>query len=327
MMEPNSRNPFVCPACAGLLVMMLMSGCLGKSWTTDPGTQGVATAEHLVFLATVQGNPLCVVVSTQQVPVPRRSGEPKTRWEANAWMVLPGTSKRVYADRGKAEKESTTPLTLTEDNLLFTSDKDRFVFYHPSKADEFLLVTDPIFPDRVRGGGDEETKFGLQSATFYWNGKRIDGRFYYGQRNMGSNPDQEAFLPLTGLRSEGKAYLLWSPGGGVLYLEEQSDGGKQGRSFFAVMQDARGKWEETYDLEFTEPACAFTSSPCQGAAAKFRLNIPLWQVEGAMARMNEAHWPLEGVVEKDQTGTTGGEGKAPGRRGHGSGSSQSASGR
>ena len=83
------------------------------------------------------------------------------------------------------------------------------------------------------------------------------------------------------------AYLLWVPGGEFLYVEKNSRSILGDHSFLALMQDRRGRWEETYNLELLEPACVNSGEPCSEGGEPFSLEIALWDIVASLEVVGE----------------------------------------
>ena len=61
-----------------------------------------------------------------------------------------------------------------------------------------MLVTDPVFADRVRRSGDEEIAYGLIPASMYWNNIKIPGRVYCERQSINvRGGGKSVFPPLT----------------------------------------------------------------------------------------------------------------------------------
>ena len=283
-----------------LVVPFCLMSCMGKSGMGN-GVPGSINGEYLLFLSAVQGNPLGMFVSIQKMRIPGKIRSPSTKWQVHAWGLTPGASPCLFTQKGKDKQDPEAPLSWKNDTLLFTTDKDRFVFYKPLKLDKLLLLTDSIFPDRVRRSREEEIRYGLIPSVLYWNNEKIEGKLFYEQRDLSESASPAGFLPLTGLKPNGRVYVLWAPDGVFLRIEKQED--EQGRylSRVALMQDRRGRWEETYDVNMEEPACAFSSTSCSGPAGVFRLQIPLWRLSGQLESLQGVRMGMEAQAQKVNT--------------------------
>ena len=290
MMRTLMRKPGRILALVAFL--LFLPSCLGKSGMRKD-VSGNGNGEYLLFLSAVQGNPLGMFVSVQKMRVPGTVGSASTKWQVHVWGLTPGASPCLFTEKGKDKKEPNAPLTWKNDTLLFTTDKDRFVFYKPLKLDKLLLLTDSIFPDRVRRSREEEVRYGLMPSTLYWNNRKIEGSLFYEQRDLPESAAPAAFLPLTGVKPNGRVYVLWSPDGVFLRIEKQGDEQDRDPSCVALMQDRRGRWEETYEVSLEEPACAFSSASCNGAVENVRLQIPLWRLNGQLEPLREVRTGME----------------------------------
>jgi hypothetical protein len=273
-------------------IPFLLFGCSGKKAIREEPSKALL-GESLLFLAAVQGNPLCVVVDIDKRRDSRVLTSPETKWRVDAWLVFPGTSKYLCTKKGKSNRGTSAPLYWTNDNLLFTTDKDEFVLYVPHETGEILLLTDPIFADRVRSGQEEEIRYGRMPGELYWNNRRIEGNLFYENRAWPEPPATRREGPLVGLEPGSRQFVLWAPDGELLYLEKEGEIGQEEEARFAAMQDRRGRWQETYKVEWIEPGCAFSGSPCSGEDQRFRLEIPMWEVEGYLEMVTEVLVPTE----------------------------------
>lgn len=265
---------------------ILLIACGGKETIREEPPRA-ASAESLVFLSAVQGNPLCLLVDIHQRRAASLFGSPKAKWQIYAWLVYPGASTQLCTKKGKTKKGTMAPVSWTNDKLLFTTDKEEFVFYDPLKPDKLLLLTDPIFADRVRSGEEEEIRYGRMPAKLFWNNRTIEGNLFYERRIWTEPPPHKRRGPLVGLEPGDRIFAVWGPDGEFLYLEQGGAGEGEETARFAVMQDRRGRWQETYQARWTEPECAFTSTPCAGESESFRLSIPAWEVDGTLEKVTE----------------------------------------
>ena len=193
-------------------------------------------------------------------------------------------------------------MSSTKDELLFTTDKDEFLYYVPTETGKILLLTDPLFADRVRSGQDEEIRYGRMPAKLFCNNRTVEGTLFYQRWAWIDPPQQKRKGPFAGLEPGGRLFAVWGPGGEFLYVEKGGSG-QGGKAQFAVMQDRRGRWQETYQIRWTEPECAFSPSPCPGESREFRLSIPAWDVEGSLEKLEQVLVPT-GVT--DEEGVTSG---------------------
>ena len=278
-----------------LVIPFLLFACSGRKAIREESPRAAA-AESLLFLSAVQGNPLCMVVDIQKRRTKKLFFSPKTKWQLNAWLISPGTSTYLCKKKGKSKKGTMAPVYWTNDTLLFTTDEDEFVFYDPSKQGKLLLTTDPIFADRVRSGQEEEIRYGRMPAKLLWNNRTVEGHLFYERWAWTDPPAHKRKGPLIGLEPGARIFAVWGPDGEFLYLEK--GGGIEGaeRAQFAVMQDRRGRWQETYLIKWREPECAFSSSPCVGESEKFYLVIPAWEVEGYLEKVTQV------AVQRDTSG-------------------------
>ena len=280
------------------ILFLFCLGCAGKAPAT-PEPLSQANGEYLVFLSAVQGNPVCLFVSVQKTRVSGFLSSPRTKWQAHVWMVLPGLSKTLFTETGRDKEDPTVPLNWTDDALLFTTEKDRFVFYKPFQLDKLLFLSDSIFPDRVRRAQEEEIRYGLVPSSLYWNNRKMEGMLFYETKTLSPLTRHGTFLPLTGLPPGGRVYALWAPDGPFLYLEQSAGEESSPRGSLAIMQDRRGRWDETFEAEVLEPACAFSDSPCSGEQGTLRVRIPQWRLEGSMAVLRDVRPGLEAHVREE----------------------------
>jgi hypothetical protein len=286
------------------VVPLLLVACSGKKAIREE-PQRAASAESLLFLASIQGNPLCMVVDIHQRRSARLFAPPGAKWQMNAWLISPGTSTYLCTKKGKTKKGTTAPLIWTNEKLLFTTDKEEFVFYVPVESGKILLMTDPVFADRVRSGQDEEIRYGRMPAKLFWNNQTVAGDLFYERRAWTERPAHDRKGPLIGLEPGDRVFALWGPDGEFLYVEKTGEIGRQGNARFAVMQDRRGRWQEAAQIEWREPECAFSSSPCTGASEKFRLGIPAWDIEGTLERVTEVLVATEAKEEDNSSPAEG----------------------
>ncbi len=283
------------------VIPFLLCAC-SKKQTIREDPPREAVVEALVFLSAVQGNPVCMVVDINK----RRSSglftSPKTKWRSNAWLISPGHSTYLGSKKGTAKQGTLAPVSSTKkDGLLFTTDKDEFLYYLPKEAAKILLLSEPLFADRVRSGQDEEIRYGRMPAKLICNNRTVEGNLFYERWSWIDAPPQGRKGALAGLEPGGRIFAVWGPGGEFLYLEKKG-GGQEGRAQFAVMQDRRGRWQETYQIRWTEPECAFSASPCPEASEEgFRLLIPAWDVEGSLQRLDSVQIPKEAIGEEGET--------------------------
>jgi len=262
----------------GILLMAVLSGCAGKRGATE-GSEKRETAERLLFLANVQGNPICLFGSIQKMRVFPWMTSPRTRWRAHTWLVVPGAARTLFAESGKRKPPPSVPLTWTKDTLLFTTDQDRLVYFQPFLEEKLLLLSEGIFPERVRKSGDEDVHYSLLPCSVTWNNQDVQGRLFYQKQERSAPSLPAGSLPWTGLSAGGRAYAIWVPGGVFVYLEEQGEGG--GGSAVALMEDRRGRWQETYDVTISEAAPLLAEgAPLPGAPGGFRFEIPYWRIQG-----------------------------------------------
>ncbi len=305
-------------------IPLSLSACLGKSSkvdqeATDPDISTEAkdvdvkfeepplaiknTGEYLIFHTAIQGNPLCMIVDIQQVQVDRFFSRPKIKGKANAWVVFPGTSKYVYKKKGKFKKDPQAPLNLIDKILLLTTEKDEFAFFFPFGQEEFLLLSDSIFPNRARTDQEKEIHYDLMPAEFIWKDRKIAGNLFYERRELPESVSYSSLFPFVGLESGGRGYLLWAANGEFIYVEKVGEIGQENRARLAVMKDRRGRWQETFDVALQEPVCAFSPSTCTDEAQPFQLQIPIWDIEGNLDAISEIQSSLETEGQESRSET------------------------
>ena len=268
---------------------LLVTGCANRAVVKEGG--GVtAVGERVLFLSTVQGNPLCLVLDVRRMLVSRLFRGPRTKGVANAWIVFPGGRKNLLSEKEKTKRNPEAPLNLMDDSLLFQSDQDEFVFYHRYGSDELLLVTKPVFADRTRESPAEEIAFGRMPAELWWKSRKIPGEIYYERRTAEQGEDILA-LPLTGLQPGETVYALWAPDGEFLLIETSEAGSPGARKSLAVLQDHRGRWRETYDAHWHESACAFQTTGCDAESDPFILRLAGLDVEGTLTPLDAVQVP------------------------------------
>jgi hypothetical protein len=162
-----------------------------------------------------------------------------------------------------------------------------------------LLLSDPIFADRVRSGQEEEIRYGRMPAKLLWNNRTVEGNLFY-ERWAWTDPlPRKRQGPLIGVPPGNRIYAVWGPDGQFLYLEKEGELGRGGKAVFAVMQDRRGRWQETYQVRWSEPACAFSSSPCAGESEAFQVTIPAWNIDGTLEKVTAVQVQLDAPPEAD----------------------------
>ena len=72
------------------------------------------------------------------------------------------------------------------------------------------------------------------------------------------------------------------------------------------MQDRRGRWQETYQVKWTEPECAFSPLPCTGRSDTFHLAIPAWGVEGTLEKVSGILPAAEATEPEGESDVAGG---------------------
>jgi hypothetical protein len=280
--------------------LFLLCACSKKESIREEPPRA-AVAEALVFLSTVQGNPVCMVVDVNK----RRSSSlltaPRTKWRMDAWLISPGVSTYLGTQKGKAKKGALAPVFSAKGRLVFTTDKDEFLYYVPTEAGKILLVSDPLFADRVRSGKDEEIRYGRMPARLICNNRTVEGNLFYERWAWIDPPPPGRKGPFAGLQPGGSLFVLWGPGGEFLCLEKGEGGDQGGEGQFAVMQDRRGRWQETYQIRWKEPECAFSPSPCPGESGGFSLSIPAWDVKGSLERLQQVVIPTKPSGEEGAT--------------------------
>ena len=209
-------------------IPFLLFACSGKQVIREDPPRA-ASSESLLFLSAVQGNPVCMVVDISKRRASSLLTSPSTRWQLNAWLVSPGTSTYLCTKSGKSKKGALAPLHWKNRQLLFTTAKDEFLFYFPSEAGELLLLTDPLFADRVRGGQEEEIRYGRMPARIAWNNRTVEGNLYYERRAWLDLPAHDRRGPFMGLEPGGKIFVVWGPDGEFLYVEK-GGGRRRGRA-------------------------------------------------------------------------------------------------
>jgi len=265
-----------------LLLAAVLCGCAGKRGTPD-GSEAQETDERLFFVANVQGNPLCLLASIQKMRVFPWLTSPRTRWRVHTWLVVPGAATSLFTEAGKRKPPPSVPLTWTEDTLMFTTDQDRFVYFQPFPDDKLLLLTDAIFPERVRKSGEEDVHYTLLPASLTWNSQEVPGRLFYQKQERAEPLDRKGFPSSTGMRSGGRAYAIWVPGGVFLYLEQQAGDAGGGRSSLALMEDRRGRWQETFDVSLSEPeGFGGDGYATTGAPSDLHVEVPFWRMQGTL---------------------------------------------
>lgn len=286
------------------LIPLLVCGCSKKQVIREEPPRALVE-EALLFLSAVQGNPVCMVVDIDKRRSSSLFSSPNTKWRDNAWLISPGVTTYLGAQKGKSKQGALAPVFSADDKLLFTTDKDEFLYYVPTSAEKILLLSEPLFADRVRSGEEEEIRYGRMPATLYLNNRTIEGRLFYERRAWVERPQKNRPGPFVGLEPGGRVFALWGPGGEFLYLEMAEESGK---ARFAVMQDRRGRWQETFQIQWTEPECAFSPESCSGGEGTFRLSIPAWNVEGSLERLDQVRISTEAVGGEAEE-----EGSAPER--------------
>ncbi len=260
-----------------LVLPFFFAACLGKTGNGKE-LQAREHGEHLFFFSALQGNPLCMFFSAKQKGDPELTGPVPTSWQADAWVVGPGTSRHLFSKKRREKRDLGTPLYWTDDELWFNTDKDKFVFYHPLESGEILLLSEPIFADRVLKSGEKEVYYGLMSSALFLGGQKIEGRIFYERSDSITASKDVPFSSLTGLGPGGRSYLLWVPGGQFFYIEKKSRPEYGDRSCVALMQDRRGRWEETYHVKIDEPDCVASGTSCSENVEPLAFNISLWDV-------------------------------------------------
>lgn len=269
-----------------LVLPFCLAACLGKTGT-GKDQQTRIHGENIFFFSAVQGNPLCMFFSSNQKAKSELTGPVPTSWQADAWMVGPDISRHLCLKKGKDKRDPATPLFWKDDELWFNTDKDKFVFYHPLESGEVLLLSEPIFADRVLKSGDNEIYYGLMSSALFVGGQKIEGRIFCERSQFISAAKDAPLPPVTGLGPGGRAYLFWVPGGQFFYVAKKSLQEYGDRSDVALMQDRRGRWEETYQVRIDEPACVNTLSPCSESAEPFLFEVSLWDVTVSLESVPE----------------------------------------
>jgi hypothetical protein len=277
-----------------------LSAC-SKKQTIREDPPRAAAVEVLFFLSAVQGNPVCLAVDINKRRSSSLFSSPKTKWRMNAWLLAPGTATYLGEQRDKSKQGVLAPVSRTKDELLFTTDKEEFLYYVPTDAGKILLLSDPLFADRARSGQGVEIRYGRMPAKLFCNNRTVEGNLFYQRWAWIDPPQRERKGPLAGLEPGGRIFAVWGPEGEFLYLEKGGEGGQNGRAQFAVMQDRRGRWQETYQIRWTEPECAFSPDPCPGASEEFRLSIPAWDVEGSLQKLEQVLVRTEATGEEDAT--------------------------
>jgi hypothetical protein len=295
-MESGSRRRAVRWLIVWVIPFLLFACSKKKVIREDPPR--AAAVEAMFFLSAVQGNPVCMTVDINKRRSSSLFSAPKTKWTLNAWLAAPGTVTYLGPQKGKSKHGVLAPVSRTKDELLFTTDKEEFLYYLPTDAGKLLLYSDPIFADRVRGTQDVEVRYGRMPAKLFCNNRTVEGKLFY-QRWAWIDPPREGRKgPFAGVEAGGRIYTVWGPGGEFLYLEKGAEGGQGGRAQFAVMQDRRGRWQETYKLRWVEPPCAFSPEPCTGESHAFHLSIPAWDVEGSLERLEQVLVPTQAAAEQ-----------------------------
>ncbi len=275
-----------------LAILCLLCAC-SKKQTVREGPPRAAVEEGLVFLSAVQGNPVCMVVGIDKYRSSGLFSSAKTQWRTNAWLLSPGIATYLGVQKGKSKEGPSAPVSLTKDRLLFTTDKEEFVYYVPGKAGKVLLFTDPLFADRVRSSQEAEIRYGRMPAKLFWNNRTVEGSVLYERWAWTDLPREKQKVPFPGLEPGGRLFVLWGPGGELLFLEKEAETADKGAIRFAVMQGRRGRWRETYQVRWSEPECAFSSPPCAEGSEPFRLGIPAWDIKGSLEVLREAVIPAE----------------------------------
>jgi hypothetical protein len=275
-----------------LLVPFLLCAC-SKRQTIREDPPRAAVVEAMIFLSSVQGNPVCVVIDINKHRSSSLFSSPKTKWRMNGWLLSPGLSTYLGTLKGKSKQGSLAPVSSTKDELLFTTDKDQFLYYVRTEAEKILLLTDPLFADRVRSGQDEEIRYGRMPAKLFCNNRTVEGTLFYQRWAWIDPPQQKRKGPFAGLEPGGRLFALWGPGGEFLYVEKGAGDEQGGKAKFAIMQDRRGRWQETSQVRWTEPECAFSPTPCPGESQEFGLSIPGWDVEGSLQKLDQVLIPTE----------------------------------
>jgi hypothetical protein len=257
--------------------------------------------ETMLFLSAVQGNPVCMVLDIDKRRSRGLSSAPRTKWRMNSWLLSPGTATYLGTQRGKAKRGTLSPVFHVKDELVFTTDKDEFLYYLPTQAGKVLLLSDPLFADRVRTGAEEEIRYGRMPAKLICRNRTVEGNLFYERWAWVDAPERDRQSPFGGLEPGGRMFVLWGPGGEFLYLERGGEALQGSKATFAVMQDRRGRWQETYQIRWSEPECAFSTAPCEEASDAFRLSIPAWDVEGSLERLHQVQIPIQEAGEEDET--------------------------
>jgi hypothetical protein len=287
-----------------LMVPVLLCAC-SKKQTIREDPPRAAVVEALVFLSAVQGNPVCMVIDISKHRSSSLFSSQKTKWRMNGWLLSPGLATYLGSQKGKSKQGALAPVSSVKDELLFTTDKDEFLYYVPTEAGKILLLTDPLFADRVRSGQEEEIRYGRMPAKLFCNSRTLEGTLFFQRWAWIDPPQQKRKGPFAGLEPGGRLFALWGSGGEFLYVERGGRSGHGGEAQFAVMQDRRGHWQETSQIRWTEPECAFSSSPCPGESQEFGLSIPAWAVEGSLAKLEQVLISTEAPKEEGAT-TQGG---------------------
>ncbi len=302
------------------IIPLFVFACLGKSSKaeneattaviSDEGTASDViseepppaknTGEYLIFHTAIQGNPFCMIVDIQQIQVSSFLGNPNIKGKANAWVVFPGASKYIYTKMGKFKKNPQVPLNLIDETLLLTTEKDEFAFYFPFGQEELLLLSDSIFLNRARTDQEKEIHYDLMPAKFIWKDRKIAGNLFYERRELPESASYANLFPFVGLEPGGRGYVLWAADGEFIYIEKVGEIGNENRARLAVMQDRRGRWQETFEVDLKEPSCAFSPSTCTGDSQLFQLQIPVWNMEGELDVMSavQTSFEAEGQAEE-----------------------------
>ncbi len=300
----------------GILLGGILCGCAGKR-TLAEETRATETGEYLLFVSNVQGNPLCLFGSIQKMRVAPWIGSARTRWRASNWLLFPGGSHEMFFERGRRKQDPSVPLSWTRDALLLTTDNDRFVFYRPFSKDKLLLVTEPIFPDRVRRSGEDDVRYTLLPASVIWNDWSVPGRVFYQKLGRTASQPPSGFFPFHAPQAGVRSYAIWVPGGMFLFVEEQRESVEGRRAgALAIMQDRRGRWEETYHVILSEPEDLFApaeASPVREEKIRLGLDIPSWRIQGTLEVIRDVR------TGPDKPGPFGAAGSAEEEGGGGTG--------
>jgi len=276
---------------------LVTASCALKS-IFHAGTDIEFHEDRLLCASITQGSPLFVYLD-----IPRGRNEDAllfghTRWEYEAWLLYKNLGKCFYVKKEGEGKDPKKIIPLDKEVVSVRTEKDQLVFGVDWDAHDILVETDPIYADRTQKVEGAQIEYTVLPVKVHVGKKTIPGSAFYqhvayvGEIRHPSSPSRLDFLRC------GTSCYLWDRAGNFWFIEHLVS--ENVNSTFAVTQDPRGEWQETYEVNVTSPEIEQTAGGSHDTKISLMVDIPAWRMEAHLTSLRTGDALPESAGSPDQ---------------------------